>query len=165
RPDAAGRYDALPSCRDQIRDGHVLDLAERQLEEALAQCPERRRVAGRQEAIRPFTRLVVLDPLARERLGHLARGLLGREDQRDAAAEDALEDRADQRVVRATEYDRVDPRVLERLRILAYRLGRLDRERVVALDQGHEPGARDGHELSPRVERVHELRVAARVDR
>ena len=65
---------------------------------------------------------VVLDALARERLGHLARGLLRREDERDVAAEDALQDRADQRVVRAAEDDRVDAGRLQRLRVLAHGL-------------------------------------------
>ena len=41
-------------------------------------------------------------------LGHLAGDLLGRRDQRDVAAEDALEHRPDQRVVRAAEDDGVD---------------------------------------------------------
>ena len=48
----------------------------------------------------------------------------------------------DQRVVRAAEDDRVDPGVLERRRVLAHGLGRLLAERVVALDQRHEPRAR-----------------------
>ena len=72
----------------------MLDLAERQLEEALAELAEERRVAGREEAVGALAAGLVLDPLARERLGDLARGLLGREDERHVAAEDALEDRA-----------------------------------------------------------------------
>ena len=91
----------------------------------------------------PSRSRVVLDALARERLGDLARGLLRREDERDAAAEDALEDRPDQRVVRAAEDDRVDAGLLERRRVLAHRVDGLLAERVVALDQRHEPRARD----------------------
>ena len=46
--------------------------------------------------------------LARKRLGDLARGLLGREDERHAASEDPLEHRPDDRIVRAAEDDGVD---------------------------------------------------------
>ena len=53
----------------------------------------------------------VREALARERLGDLARGLLGREDERHLAPEDALEDRADERVVGAAEDHRVAARL------------------------------------------------------
>ena len=111
---AAGRGGARRdgSCRGlgELRDGHVLDLPERELQEAVAERAERGRVAGRQEAIGAFAGGVVLDALSRERLGNLARGLLGGEDERDVAAEDALEDRTDERVMGAAEDDRVDSR-------------------------------------------------------
>ena len=116
--------------RLELREGDVLDLAERELEEALAERAEELRVAGGQEAVGALAALAVLDPLAGERLGHLARGLLGGEDERHAAPEDALEDRPDQRVVRAAEDDRVDLGVLERRGVLAHGLGRLLAERA-----------------------------------
>ena len=68
---------------------------------------EERRVAGREEAVGALAAALVLPALARERVGDLARGLLGREDERDVAPEDALEDGPDQRIVRAAEDDRV----------------------------------------------------------
>ena len=106
---------------------------------------------------------IVLDPLALERLGHLARGLDRGEDQRRPAAEDALEDRLDQRVVGAAEDDGVDLSRLQRLRVLAHGcVDLLVRRR--GLDQRHEPGARRGEDLRARVERVHGLLVAAARD-
>ena len=63
------------------------------------------------------SRRVVLDPLAREGLRDLARGLLGGEDERHVAAEHALEDRPDDRVVRAAEDHGVDALLLERRRV------------------------------------------------
>ena len=92
---------------------------------------------------------------------HLACRFLGREDERDVAAEDALEDRPDERVVRAAEDDGVDARLLERACVLAHGLGRLGREGVGALDQRHQPRAGDRKELDSRVERVDEGRVPA----
>src|SRR3989475_176955 len=62
--------------------------------------------------------------------------------------------------MRAPEDDRVHVRLLEPCRIRTHRLGRLGAEGIVALDQRHEPRARDGHELHARIECVHELRVA-----
>ena len=111
----------------------------------------------------PSRALGVLDALARERLGHLARRLLRREDEGDAAAEDALEDRADQRVVGAAEDDGVDAGGAERLGVLAHGVRRLLAERVVALDQRHEPRACDRGQAHPGVESADELGVAARV--
>src|SRR3954452_3307776 len=83
------------SCRSRLElgDRHLLDLAERELEEALAEDAEALRVAGRQKAVAPLAARLVLEPLALERLGDLARGLLGREDERHAAPEGALKDR------------------------------------------------------------------------
>ena len=122
----------------------VLDLGDRELQEAAAHRPERVRVAGGQEAVGALALGVVLDPLAGERLRHLARGLVGGEDERHVAAEDALQDRPDQRVVRAAEDDRVDAGLLQRLGGLAHcGDGRLA-ERIVALDQRHELRAGDG---------------------
>src|SRR4029079_14400983 len=82
------------------------------------------RVAGRQEADRALAALAVLDPLARERLGHLPGRLLRGEDERHRTAEDTLEDRPDDPVVRAPEDDGVDARVAERRGDLADGLGR-----------------------------------------
>ena len=102
------------------RDLDVLGRLDRELEEAAAHLAEELRVARGQEAVRALAAVLVLDPLPRERLRDLARGLLRREDERHAAAEHALEDRADERVVRAAEDDRVDVRLLERRRVLAH---------------------------------------------
>ena len=113
RPELVRAGARLPLMRPPVSSSasvDALDLADRQLEEARAHLAELLRVAGRQEAVGALAGLVVLDPLARERLGHLARRLLGGEDERHVAAEDALEDRADQRVVRAAEDDGVDAR-------------------------------------------------------
>ena len=75
-------------------------------------CPSRAnaaRVARRQEAVAwPSRSFGVLDPLAGERLGDLARRLLRGEDEGDAPAEDPLEDRPQDRVMGAAEDDRVD---------------------------------------------------------
>ena len=106
----------------------------------------------------------VLDPLPRERLSDLASGLLRGEDERDTPAEHALEDRADERVVRAAEDDGVDVGLLERRGVLAHGRGDLLAEEVVALDQRDEPRACDRDDLRPRVERVDELRIAAARD-
>src|SRR5439155_17014238 len=104
------------------------------------------RVAGGQEPVGALSLLGVLDALPSERLRRLARRLLGREDERHPAAEDALEDRTDQRVVRAAEDDRVDVGGLERRGVVAHGGGSLLAERVVALDQRHEPWTRDRRE-------------------
>src|SRR5215211_3002338 len=143
----------------------MLDLAERQLQEPLAESAERCGIAGGQEAVGALPVGVVLDSLARERLGNLTRGLLRREDQRDAAPEHALEDRADQRVVRAAEDDRVDPGRLQRLRVVAHSIRRLGAERLVALDQRYEARAGDREEADAGVERVDELGIPAGGDR
>src|SRR5205807_1203003 len=135
RPAATRRNAGLPSCNGlEVGDRDLLDVPERQLQEALAQLAEERRLARRQEAVGALAALAVLDSLARERLGHLTGGLLRREDEGHAAAEDALEDRPDQRVVRAAEDHRVDPRLLHGRRVLADGLPGLGGERVVALD-------------------------------
>ena len=102
---------------------------------------------------------VVLDPLPRQRLRDLARGLVGREDERRPAAEDALEHRADERVVRAAEDHRVDADLLERSRVLADG-GRELVVRPARLDHRNEPGARDGEHRGPRVECPDHVRVA-----
>ena len=107
---------------------------------------------------------VVLDRLAGERLRHLARRLVGGEDERDVAAEDALQDRPDQRVVRAAEHDGVDLCLLQRRGGLAHRGdGRLA-EGVVALDQRHELGAGDGDDGDAGIERPDQRLVAAAGD-
>ena len=56
------------------------------------------------------------------------------------------------------------PGRLQRRGVLAHRGGRLLGERVVALDQRHEPRARDREHVGARVERAHELLVAAARD-
>ena len=63
---------------------------------------------------------VVLEALACERLGDLACGLVGGEDERHVAAERPLEDGSQQRVVRAAEDDRVAARRLERRGVFAH---------------------------------------------
>ena len=55
-------------------------------------------VRKRYEPSRPW---IVLEPLPAQRLRDLGGGLVGGEDQRHVTAEDALEDRADERVMRA----------------------------------------------------------------
>src|SRR5438876_6921324 len=164
---AAAASQATPrSCRPpQRRQLDVLDLGDRQLQKPLAQRAERFRIAGGQEPVRALARLVVLDPLAGERPSDLSRGLLGREDERDASPEHTLEDGADQRVVRAAEDDRVNPSVLQGLCVLADRRGGLRAERIVALDQRHEPRAGQRRELATGVERGNELGVAPGLDR
>ena len=143
----------------------MLDLVDRQLQEALAHRAERGGVAGGEEAVGALAPRLVLDPLARERLGRLARRLLGREDEGHVAAEHALEDRPDQRVVRAAEDHRVHAVALERRGVLAHGVCRLGPERIVALDQRHEPRAGDRGQGHARVERADERLVAAALDR
>src|SRR5262249_2894542 len=87
----------------------------------------------------------------------LACGLLGREDERHVAAEHALEDRTDQRIVRAAEDDRVDTSVLQRRRVLTHRALRGLSVWIVAFDERHEPWTRDRDAGDARVERVDEL--------
>ena len=103
-------------------------------------------------------------PLRAERLGHVARRLLCGEHERDVATEHALEDRADQRVMRAAEDDRVDTCLFQRCRILAHCFLRLLAVRVVPFNERHETGARDREELDACIECVDQLRVAAGVD-
>ena len=130
--------------RLEIGQPHLFDSAERELEEALPQRAEQRRIACGEEAVLALAGRVVLDTLPRQRLGDLARRLLRGEDERDVAAEHALEDRADERVVRAAEDDGVHVRVLERPRRIPARPSSLLAERVGALDQrtscGHATG-------------------------
>src|SRR5262245_31623497 len=111
-------------------------LGDRKLQEAPAHLLELAGIAGREEAIRALPPVGVLDALPCERLGDLARGLLCREDERDAAPEDALEDRPDERVVRAAEDDRVHLRLFERRGVLADGVDGALAEWVVALDEG-----------------------------
>ena len=122
-------------------------------------------VAGGEESVRALAVVVVLDPLPRERLGCLARGLLCREDERDAATEDPLQDRADERVVRAAEDDRVHAGLLQRLGIRANRVRDLLAERIVRLDERHEPRAGDRNDLRAGIERANELDVSPARDR
>src|SRR6186997_974677 len=145
-------------------DRHALDVSHRQLQEALAHLREVVRVAGRQEADRALAALAVLDPLARERLGHLPGRLVRGEDERHRTAEDTLEDRPDDRVVRAPEDDGVDARVAERRGDLADGLGRLVAEGVGTFDERDEARARDGDDLDARVVRVNERLVASARD-
>ena len=58
---SAGRGGGAASCGADV---DVLDVADRELEEALAHLRERGRVAGRQEPVRALALLAVLDPLA-----------------------------------------------------------------------------------------------------
>ncbi len=138
----------------------MLRGVDRELEEPLPLGTEQLGVAGREEPVRAFPCVVVLDALARERLGCLAGGLLRREDERHPTAEDALESGTDQRVVRAPEDDRVDVRLLERRGVLAHGFRQLLAEDVVALDERDEPRACHGEQLGARIERADELEVS-----
>ena len=135
-----------------------------ELEKAATHLPEELGVACRQEAIRALAAHFVLDPLALERLGDLAGGLLGREDERDATPEDTLQDRADERVVRAAEDDGVHVGVLERGCVLADGGGDLLAEDVVALDERNQTRTGDRYDLHSCVERVDELRIPSAGD-
>ena len=139
-------------------------VADRQLKEAPAHLAEEHGIAGRQETVRAFAVSGVLDALALERLRCLAGGLLRREHERHPTSEHALQDRADERVVRAAQDHRVHVRLLQMRRVLAHRVGDLLAERLVALDQRDEPGTRDRHDLGACIERVHEVRVAPACD-
>jgi fermentation-respiration switch protein FrsA (DUF1100 family) len=144
-----------------VLERHSLNVPERQLKKPLAEPAEEIGRAGREEPRHTLATEVVLDPLPRECLGDLPGGLLRREDERDSATEDPLEDRTDERIVRAPENDRVNPGLLQRGGVRANGLGGLGAERRLALDQRHESRAGHGHEGDARVERVHQLGVAA----
>ena len=105
----------------------------------------------------PSRAAVVPQPLPRERRRDLARRLLGREDERHVAPEDALEHGPDQRIVRAAEDDRVAAGLLERRGVLGDRVHRL----LAGLDQRDELRAGDRGERDAGVERVDERLVAA----
>ena len=107
---------------------------------------------------------VVLQALARERLGDLARGLVGREDERHVAAEHALEDGPDQRVVRAAEDDGVAARLLERRRVLAHRRDDSSLNVSPASISGTSFGHATAVKRDAGVERAHERLVAAARD-
>ena len=155
---ACGRR-ALMRGRLERRDVDVLGYVDRELEEPPPHLPEELGVARGEEAVGALASGRVLDSLARERLRDLARGLLRREDERDPTAEDALEDRPDQRVVGATRGSPCRPRLLQRRRVLADGVGRVLAERVVALDQRDEARAGDRDDLDPGVERVRRARA------
>ena len=142
----------------------MLDLADGELQEATPHLAERGRVTRREEPIGAFALGVVLDALARERLRRLTRGLLGGEDERDVTSEHSLEDRANQRVVRAAEDHGVDAYFFQRGDVLAHRRLRLLAVGLVTLDERHEPRAGHRIERHTAVERAHELRVPAGVD-
>ena len=152
---------ALPHATASSSARFTCSTSERKLKEPLAKRAEEERVAGGEKAVLALAASVVLDPLPRQRLAHLACRFLSREDERDVAAEDALEDGPDKRVVRAAEDHGVDARLLERPCVLAHGLRRLGREGIGAFDQRHQPGAGDRKELDSRVERVDEGRVPA----
>ena len=56
----------------------MLDLGDRQLQEPLAERAEGFRITGGEKPVRAFARLLVLDPLAIQRAGDVARRLLSR---------------------------------------------------------------------------------------
>src|SRR5205807_5076530 len=97
--------DPPSSGRPERRQIDVLDLVDRQLQEARAQRAEGTRITGREETIEALALAVVLVTLPCQRLRDLACSLLRREHERHLTAEHALEDRTDQRVVRAPEDD------------------------------------------------------------
>src|SRR6266511_183995 len=158
---SSARRPSLTSSRQlEVADGDLLDPGDRQLQEALAERAELVRLPCREEAGRAFPRGFARDALAVERLRHLARCLLGREDQSRRPPEDTLEHRPDERVMRAPEDDRVHTLVLERTRVLSHRrvdfLGGGTR-----FDQGHEARTGGCDDLCAGVERAYRLRVAA----
>src|SRR5688572_270299 len=106
----------------ELAEPDMVDGPDRKLEKPLSELAELLGRAGREEAAAPIAARVVLDAPARQGLGHLASGLLGRGDERDRPPEDALEDRPDEGIVRATEDHRVAPRFLQRRRALANRV-------------------------------------------
>jgi hypothetical protein len=139
-------------------------LAERKLQEALADRPEALRIAGRQEPVDPSRPCSFSMPL-RSSVSATSRAvLLGREDERHAAPKTRWKIGRMQRVVRAAEDDRVHAGLLERLGVFAHRLDRSRRERLVALDQRNRRGQATEKKRTPRVERAHELRRSARGD-
>src|SRR5204862_7791688 len=97
------------------------------LEEALAERSEGLGLARGEEAVASLAR-TGLDALAGKRLGHLARRLLRREDERDVASEHALEDRSDERIVGTAEDDGVAARFPQRSGVFAHGVGRLGAE-------------------------------------
>src|SRR4051812_5190587 len=127
----------------QGRHRNVLDATHRQLEEAPPELAERLGVAGREEAVLAHAVALVLLALPLERLGDLARRLLRGKDERHVAAEDTLEDLAEERIVGAAEDHGVDAGLLERCGVLAHGGFGLLAVRVVTLDERHEPGARN----------------------
>src|SRR6266511_1337698 len=158
---SSARRPSLISCGQlEVADGDLFDPADRQLQEALAERAELLRLPVREEANRALARRVARSSFAVERLRHLTRRLLGREDQSRRPAEHALEHGPDERVVRAAENDRVHLFFLERTRVLAYRrvdlLGGGTR-----FDQGHEARTGGGDDVSTGVESAYRLRVAA----
>ena len=162
----SGRRPSVRSCRRLLELGEldVLDLGDRQLQEARAHRAKRLRIARGEEAVRALAVASFSSPSARGSPRPRAQSPPPRT-RAHVASEDALEDRPDQRVVRAAEDHRVDARLLQRRRVFAHgvrsspsRTGRRSRSAARAA------GTRR-HELNSRVECAHELRVAAGGDR
>ena len=119
----------------------------------------------RQEAVVALHGGRVAQPAAAEHVLDLPRDRVAGADDLHAAAEHPLQQRPDQRVVRAAEDHRVHLRLAQRPRVVAHRLDHLGVERRAALDQRHQPRAGHpghGHE---RVRRRDRLLVGAAVDR
>ena len=77
--------------RPRGRDLDVLHRSDRELQEAGAEAPELLRVAGGEEAVVATPRVVVREAGGAQARVHLGRDRLARADDRDAAAERALE--------------------------------------------------------------------------
>ena len=99
-------------------------------------------VAGAQEAVLALAARRGLRARGRRARLDPARDRLAGRDQRDAAAEHALEHRAHERVVRAAEDHRVDARLAQRLAVAAHGVDDLLVEREAGLDDRRELRAR-----------------------
>src|SRR5262245_40112552 len=107
------RLDVLGSQSD------VFHRSERKLQEAGAGRAQLLGVSGGEEAVVAFADAGVAEASASEDVLDLARDRDARADDLDPAAEEALEHRADQRVVGAAEDDRVDLGLAERAGVVA----------------------------------------------
>ena len=111
---------AAHAAASSSRDRDALDVAERQLQEALAERAEERGVAGREEPVAPSRAGSFSQPL-RASVSATSRAVSSAEKTSvTSRPNDALEHGPDQRVVRAAEDHRVAARLLERRGVLAH---------------------------------------------
>jgi hypothetical protein len=122
-------------------------------------------VAGRQELVRRGRRpLGVAEEVAGHEHPHeVLRGLVGAGHERDVGPEHDLHDPGQQRVVRAAEHHRVDPRLLQRREVRLRDAQDLPPARHAALDEVHEAGARRRRDLDV-ARRAEHVLVGARRD-